>query len=161
MSTMGQDFANIYGRELDRLAEEVAAYENDSDLWSTSGGQKNPPGNLALHTAGTLMHFIGGGLGASGYVRDRDREFSEHDVPRAEIVRRIRECRDTVVPVLAGLEDAAMGGAHPGDVPARFHDASLPVAPSVARRMASGAHLLPSPRARRYRISLAVSPRTT
>ena len=120
MSTMGQDFANIYGRELDRLAEEVAAYENDSDLWSTSGGQKNPPGNLALHTAGTLMHYISGGLGASGYVRDRDREFSERDVPRAEIVRRIRECRDTVVPVLEGLEDAALDGAHPGEVPARL-----------------------------------------
>lgn len=120
MSTMGQDFANIYGRELDRLAEEVAAYENDADLWSTSGGQKNSPGNLSLHTVGTLMHFIGGGLGASGYVRDRDREFSERDVPRAEIVRRIRECRDTVVPVLEGLEDAALGGAHPGEVPARL-----------------------------------------
>ena len=125
MSTMGQDFANIYGRELDRLAEEVAAYENDSDLWSTSGGQKNPPGNLALHTAGTLMHFVGAGLGASGYVRDRDREFGERDVPRTEIVRRIRECRDTIVPVLEGLEDDAMDRAHPGEVPARLQGITM------------------------------------
>ena len=82
-STMGQDLANIYGRELDRLADEITAYENDTDLWTTMGAQKNPPGSLALHTVGALMHFISGALGGSGYVRDRDREFSERDVPRA------------------------------------------------------------------------------
>ena len=122
MSTLGQDLAKIYARELDRLADEVAAYENDSDLWSTStsGAQKNAPGNLALHTGGTLMHFIGAGLGESGYVRDRDLEFSERDLPRAEVVRRINECRDTVVPVLDGLEDVGLGNTYPAEVPARL-----------------------------------------
>lgn len=62
-STMGQDLANIYGRELDRLADEITAYENDTDLWTTMGAQKNPPGSLALHTVGALMHFISGALG--------------------------------------------------------------------------------------------------
>ena len=119
-STMGQDLANIYGRELDRLADEITAYENDTDLWTTMGAQKNPPGSLALHTVGALMHFISGALGGSGYVRDRDREFSERDVPRAEVVRRIRDCRDTVVPVLDGLGDTVLGGAYPGVVPANL-----------------------------------------
>lgn len=125
MSTMGQDFANIYGRELDRLVEEVLAYQNDSDLWSTSGAQKNSAGNLALHTAGTLMHFIGVGLGASGYIRDRDGEFSARDLPRDEVVRRIRECRDTVVPVLEGLDDDAMDTTNPGEVPARLQGITM------------------------------------
>ena len=115
--SLGQDLAKIYGRELDRLANEIAAYPTDAGLWSTRGAQKNSPGVLALHTVGGLMAFIGAGLGGSNYVRDRDREFSERDVPRDEVVRRIRECRDLVVPILEGLDDAVMGDGYPGNAP--------------------------------------------
>jgi len=117
MNTLGQDFAMMYGRELDRLAGEIAAYRSDADLWSTVGAQKNSPGTLAIHLVGALAHFIGGTLGGSSYVRDREREFSERDVPRAEVERRIRECRETVVRVLEGLDDAAMNEPLPGKVP--------------------------------------------
>ncbi|MGD8277299.1 MAG: DinB family protein [Gemmatimonadota bacterium] len=117
MGTFGQDFAILFGRELDHLAEEVAAYRSDADLWSTMGAQKNPPGTLALHTAGGLMAMIGTALGGTGYVRDRDREFSERDVSRDEVVSRVRECRDTIVPILAGLDDATLAAPHPGRVP--------------------------------------------
>lgn len=120
MGMLGQDFANIYGRELDHLAKEVAAYESDADLWSTIGAQKNAPGTLAIHTVGALNTFIGAGLGGTGYVRDRDAEFNERDLPRAEVIRRIHACRDTIVPILAGLDDAVMGQPHPGAVPERL-----------------------------------------
>lgn len=115
--SLGQDLAKIYGRELDRLANVIAAYPTDAGLWSTLGAQKNSPGVLALHTVGGLMAFIGAGLGGSNYVRDRDREFSERDVPRDEVVRRVRECRDLVVPILEGLDDAVMGDGYPGNAP--------------------------------------------
>lgn len=114
---MGRDFAHIFARELDRLAGEIDAYQNEADLWRTSGSQKNPPGTLALHTVGGLLSMIGAALGGTGYVRDRDREFRERDVPRAEVVRRIRECRDIVVPVLESVDEATLEGAHPGKVP--------------------------------------------
>lgn len=117
MSRLGHEFAMLYGRELARLADEVAAYEDDADLWSTMGGQKNPPGALALHTIGSLLCYIDGGLGGSGYVRDRDREFSERGVPRDEVVHRIRECRGTVIRVLEGLDDGMLAGSPPDAPP--------------------------------------------
>jgi hypothetical protein len=120
MNSLGQDFAKMYGRELDRLANEIAAYRTDAELWSTVGGQKNPPGALALHTVGSLMSIIGSGLGGVQYVRDRDREFSGRNVPRDEVVRVIRECRGTVVSVLEGLSDAAMGAAYSGKTSPSF-----------------------------------------
>lgn len=104
----------MYGRELDRLANEISAYRTDAELWSTVGGQKNPPGALALHTVGALMSVIGSGLGGLQYVRDRDRQFSEHNAPQDEVVNRIRECRNTVVSILEGLDNAIMGIAYPG-----------------------------------------------
>lgn len=116
--SLGQDVAAIFGRELDRLANEIAAYPADADIWATVGGQKNPPGVLALHTVGGLLAFIGAGLGHSDYVRDRDREFSERDVPRDEVIRRVRDCRDVVVSVLEGLNDDVMGDSYPGSPPA-------------------------------------------
>jgi len=33
------------------------------------------------------------------------------------VVRRVRECRDAIVPILAGLDDAALAAPHPGRVP--------------------------------------------
>jgi Protein of unknown function (DUF1572) len=120
MSTLGQDFATIYGRELDRLADEIAAYRSDADLWTTTGAQKNSPGTLAVHVAGGLLCYIGAALGATGYVRNRDREFSERGLARNEVVRRVRECRDTIVPVLQAVDDAVLDGAFPGKAPARL-----------------------------------------
>ena len=120
MSKLGQDFAHIYARELDRLADDIAAYETDEDLWRTVGAQKNAGGTLAIHTVGALSHFIGASLGNTGYVRDRDREFAERDLTREEIAERLRACRDTIRPVLESLDDAALDAPHPGDVPTRL-----------------------------------------
>jgi hypothetical protein len=120
MSTQGQDFANIYGRELDRLANEIGAYPSDADLWSTTGAQKNPPGSLALHVVGGLEWFIGAELGKSGYVRNREREFADRGAPRDEVVRRIRACRATIVPILERLGDDDIAQPYPGTLPPAF-----------------------------------------
>ena len=35
MSTQGEDFATIYGRELDRLAGEIRAYSSEAEIWKS------------------------------------------------------------------------------------------------------------------------------
>jgi len=114
----GRDFAWIFGRELEKLAHEVEAYSSEAALWHARGGQKNSPGTLALHLVGNLSHFIGAGLGGTGYVRDRAAEFTDRDVPRAELLDRIASCRASVVDVLESLDDAAVGGVYPAEPPA-------------------------------------------
>jgi len=124
MSQHAQELARLFGRELDRLATEIAAYPSDEALWSTVGAQKNAPGTLGIHVAGGLSTFIGRALGGTAYVRDRDREFSERDLPREEVVRRIRECSDVVVPILADLDDERLEGTYPGGLPPQMEGAS-------------------------------------
>lgn len=117
MNRLGEDYAHILGRDLGALAAQVEKYPDDASLWRVSGSILNPAGTLVLHLAGNLLHYVGAVLGGTGYVRDRDAEFAQRDVPRAELLARIEACRDAVVPVLASLPDEAFAAPYPGTLP--------------------------------------------
>jgi len=70
------EFGKLFSRDLKKLKEEILSYRNEEDLWVLDGDIKNTAGNLAMHLCGNLQHFIGAVLAKSGYVRDRDFEFS-------------------------------------------------------------------------------------
>ena len=106
----------IYERDLATLKNEVEKYSNAADLWVVDGDIANSAGNLTLHIVGNLQHFIGGVLGGSGYVRDRDREFSDRDVPREELVASIDETRKAPRETFAKLTDEDMAGDYPIEV---------------------------------------------
>jgi len=98
----------IYARELATMRDELLAYENEADIWRTPPGISNPTGTLALHVAGNLRHFIGAKLGGTGYVRDRDAEFADRDVPRATIVERLDAAAHEVAISLEALDPARL-----------------------------------------------------
>jgi len=126
MNTLGRDLAGILVREVDRVAEEIAAYRDERNLWVTVGAQRNAPGTLALHLAGNLEHFVGAGLGRTGYVRDRAAEFGDRDVPRAVLISRLREARDVIDAVLTPVSDEALRDARfEVDVPEAYRAMSV------------------------------------
>lgn len=78
--------ANFYERDLRKLVKEINLFRDEANLWKTHGSIKNSSGNLALHIIGGSNFFIGDKLAQTGYIRDRDREFSQKNVPREVIV---------------------------------------------------------------------------
>ena len=100
----------ILVREVATMRDELLAYENEADIWKTPPGIGNPAGTLALHVAGNLRHFIGATLGSTGYVRDRDAEFSARDVPRATIIERLDAAEHEVTLSLSNLDPARLDG---------------------------------------------------
>ena len=124
MSTFAWDFARIFGRDLDKVAQQLEAYDSDADVWRVAGDTKNSAGTLALHIAGNLEHFIAGILGNTGYTRNRDAEFGDRDVSRDELIRNVAGCRDRVVSTLEGLSDAALQLPYPGKLPPHMEGAS-------------------------------------
>ena len=64
-------------RELEGFRREIALFPSDDLLWRGAPGVTNAAGNLALHVAGNLQHFVGACLGKTRYVRNRDAEFSK------------------------------------------------------------------------------------
>lgn len=79
----------LYTRDLNKLKAEIELYADEADLWKTDGEITNSAGNLSLHLAGNLRHFFGAVLGGTGYVRDRDGEFSSEGVSRTELLNEI------------------------------------------------------------------------
>jgi hypothetical protein len=111
--TLGADLARIVARDLDALAKQIESYPDDRSLWRVGGSTKNSAGTLALHLVGNLEYYVGAVLGGSGYVRNRDTEFAERDVPRREILSRIEGCRDRVKAALESLSDEAARAPFP------------------------------------------------
>ncbi len=115
------DLAVIFQRDLATLAREISSYPDDASLWVQVPGQPTCGGNLALHLVGNLRHFIGAGLGDTGFVRDRPAEFSTKNVSRAALLESIRTAAEEVAAALAALPPSRLaepfpqelGGGHP------------------------------------------------
>lgn len=88
--------AEIFERELIKLKEEINLYKDESNLWKVEKQISNSAGNLCLHLIGNLNHFIGATLGKTGYVRERDLEFSTKNIPVSELNHKI----DVLIPIV-------------------------------------------------------------
>ena len=103
-------------RDLDAFIREVDLYPDDKMLWHTLPGISNSGGNLALHAAGNLQHFIGAILGGSGYVRDRDAEFSRRSGTREEVKGELVRTREIIDRVLGGTSSVDLDQPYPQPV---------------------------------------------
>jgi hypothetical protein len=105
-------------RELEGFTREIALFPDDESLWRVAPGISNSAGTLALHVAGNLQHFVGAVLGGTGYVRDRQAEFSTRGWTRQRVAHELQAAIaaiDTTLPgvgadVLAGLYPSAPNG---------------------------------------------------
>ncbi|HJW34067.1 MAG TPA: DinB family protein [Holophagaceae bacterium] len=108
--------ARTLTRELDTLMREIQLYPEDASLWVAVPGQPTAGGNLALHLAGNLQHFIGATLGDTGYVRDRDREFASTGLSREAVLQELRHARADVQATLKALAASRLGETYPLEI---------------------------------------------
>ena len=90
----------LYARDLNKLKAEIQAYKSEEVIWKKSAEIPNSAGNLTLHLIGNLNAYIGAEIGQTGYVRQRDLEFSTEFVSKDDLIKRIDE---TIEVVLQGL----------------------------------------------------------
>ncbi|MBN8704788.1 MAG: DUF1572 family protein [Bacteroidetes bacterium] len=83
--------AEFFDRDIKKVAEEISSYKTEENLWVINGAISNSAGNLALHLIGNLNHFIGATLGHSGYIRERDLEFSQKHIPRQHLISELNK----------------------------------------------------------------------
>jgi hypothetical protein len=110
---LNQVLATLYERDLRKMIEEVNLFQNEEDLWKTLGTVRNSSGNLVLHIIGGLNHFFGAILAHTGYVRNRDLEFSTKGVAREELVAQLGTVIPMVKATLAAITPAQMDAEYP------------------------------------------------
>ncbi|SRR5579885_2473951 len=103
--------------QLEGLHEQVrqlAGGLSDEELWRKPVEPGNSVGHLILHLTGNLNWFVGANLGGTGYVRDREREFTEAErPPRAALLGNLASAVATFRRVVDGLSAEQLAAPHP------------------------------------------------
>ena len=107
------DVTVLFEGNLNKLITEINLYKNEEDLWKISEGVSNSAGNLALHLIGNLNYFIGTILGDTNYVRERNKEFSEKNIPRTGLVEELQNIISIIKNTLPKLSEQTLKGDFP------------------------------------------------
>lgn len=81
----------IFKRNLNKLRSEIELYENENKIWIIEKEITNSAGNLTLHLIGNLNTYIGAQFGKTNYIRNRELEFSQKNIPKQELIKSIEE----------------------------------------------------------------------
>jgi uncharacterized damage-inducible protein DinB len=77
---ISSDFASYY----EYIAEHVHKWVDpltQEQFWHNPFSYGNSVGHIILHMTGNLNYYIGARVAETGYIRDRDREFTETERP--------------------------------------------------------------------------------
>ena len=107
-----ETLTQLFARDFETLESEIFAYATEENLWIKEPGINNSAGNLAIHLAGNLQHYLGSVINKSDYIRDREFEFNGK-VDRDEIIFRIREARKSVQSTLNNLNPEDFDKTYP------------------------------------------------
>ncbi len=87
-----------FNRRVRALSEDLA----EEQFWARPFPYGNSFGHLVLHITGNLNYYIGAQLSSTGYIRDRELEFTDRTPPsKEEALQRLDEA---VAMVIASLE---------------------------------------------------------
>jgi hypothetical protein len=78
---------DLYGKELDKLKNEINAYESEELIWKSVDGAQVTGGNLCLYID-------------SGYIRNKEAELKAKNVSRERLMEEIENTRQVVVDTL-------------------------------------------------------------
>lgn len=104
---------SLFNRDLNKLKLEIESYQNESQIWEIDKNISNSAGNLCLHLVGNLNTYIGAEIGKTGYIRNRELEFSLKDVPRSELIEKIENTLLVVNNALDTLTETDLEAIYP------------------------------------------------
>ncbi len=108
-----QILQTAFTRDLNRLKGEMELYKDEKNIWLLDKGIANTAGNLCLHLVGNLNAYIGAQFGKTGYVRNRELEFSQKDLSRTVLIGMIEETIPVVNQALAALTEEDLRAEYP------------------------------------------------
>jgi hypothetical protein len=112
---LAENFVEIFERDIQKVKDELLAYADENQIWQVRAGISNSPGTLCLHLAGNIKHFFGAILGQTGYIRQRELEFSIRNIPRTELLAQLSGSAKDIRKTLSGMSDSDFELTYPID----------------------------------------------
>ncbi len=106
------NISNLFEVQLQILEKEINSFD-EQFLWTVAPGISNSAGNLALHLVGNLNTYIGAVLGQTGYVRNREDEFSLKNLPAEQLISMITETRKMIPEVFENISESSLQEDYP------------------------------------------------
>ena len=104
-NTISEDLTSSF-RDSSQRVHELSKDLTDEQFWTRPYSYGNSFGHLTLHLIGNLNHFIGAQIANTGYVRNRDREFSDTNPPgKAEVLAKLDQTLEMVVSAIQAQTD--------------------------------------------------------
>ena len=108
-----QVLKTFFSRDLKKLHKEISLYKNEKNIWITDKEVTNSAGNLCLHLVGNLNTYIGAILGNTGYIRNRELEFSLKDIPATQLLKMIDDTIGVIENTLPKINDNQLSEEYP------------------------------------------------
>ena len=110
MSELSQTISAAFVNEFQSHAASLHKWVDplsDEQFWTNPFSYGNSVGHLVLHLTGNLSYYIGARIAATGYVRNRDLEFTETRHPsKAQVLRGFDETIAMVISTLKRQSDS-------------------------------------------------------
>lgn len=107
------ELISFFERDLNRLITEIELYKNEENIWRLEKQIANSAGNLVLHLIGNLNSLIGAEIGHTNYVRHRELEFSQKNIPRAVLIEQLKNTLEMIKSALAPLTEEELKKDYP------------------------------------------------
>jgi hypothetical protein len=101
-STIASDLASYYGYIAAHAHKWVDPLTAEQ-FWHNPFAYGNSAGHLILHMTGNLNYYIGARVAENGYVRNRDREFTE--IEKLDKIKVLQAFDQTIAMVIATIKN--------------------------------------------------------
>jgi len=108
-----QELRKVFIKDLEKLKEEIGLYRSEQSIWKIEKQIANSAGNLCLHLVGNLNTYFGAVIGKTGYIRNREQEFSLKNVPRKELVSMVENTITMLDKVMKSMNDDELKEEYP------------------------------------------------
>ena len=107
------DIHFFYQRDIQRIIDEIALFKDEANIWKICGSIKNSAGNLVLHLIGGLNYLIGTNLFHTGYVRNRDAEFTIKGIEKEQLMEQLKELNSMIGKTISSLTEEQLDSSFP------------------------------------------------
>ena len=101
MSQLSQSLREAFAKEYQNRAADLHKWVDplsDEQFWRNPFSYGNSVGHLVLHLTGNLSYYVGARIAQTGYVRNRDLEFTESRKPsKADVLDKFDETISMVI----------------------------------------------------------------